>query len=113
MHKGQIKWSKYKLKHISTITPHERLCTNMVVVTVRISFSSETSSQCLPPDHCINATFQFLLPIISGWTGKDGSPSPTLGTIIKKSYNGSSVLSTSLGSKMLNNTSLGLGGIKI
>ena len=24
-----------------------------------------------------------------GWTGKDGSPSPTLGTIIKKSYNGS------------------------
>ena len=34
-----------------------------------------------------------------GWIGKDGSPSPTLGTIIKKSYNGSSVLSTSLGSK--------------
>ena len=50
----------------------------------------------------------------SGWTGKDGSPSPTLGTIIKKSYNGISVLSTSLGSKTLNNTSsLGLGGTKI
>ena len=47
----------------------------------------------------------------TGWTGKDGSPSPTLGTIIKKSYNGSSVLSTSLGSKTLN--SLGLGGTKI
>ena len=46
-----------------------------------------------------------------GWTAKDGSPSPTLGTIIKKSYDGSSVLSTSLGSKTLNNTSsLGLGG---
>ena len=45
----------------------------------------------------------------AGWTGKDGSPSPTLGTIIKKSYNGSSVLSTSLGSKTLN-TSLGQGG---
>ena len=46
---------------------------------------------------------------IRGWTGKDGSPSPTLGTIIKKSYDGSSVLSTSLGSKTLNNTSsLGL-----
>ena len=27
-----------------------------------------------------------------GWTGKDVSPSPTLGTIIKKSYDGSSVL---------------------
>ena len=36
---------------------------------------------------------------LAGWTGKDGSPSPTLGTIIKKSYDGSSVLSTSLGSK--------------
>ena len=46
-----------------------------------------------------------------GWTGKDGPPSPTLGTIIKKSYDGSSVLNTSLGSKTLNNTSsLGLGG---
>ena len=34
-----------------------------------------------------------------------------LGTIIKKSYDGGSVLSTSLGSKTLNNTSsLGLGG---
>ena len=45
---------------------------------------------------------------MKGWTGKDGSP--TLGTIIKKSYDGSSVLSTSLGSKTLNNTSsLGLG----
>ena len=42
-----------------------------------------------------------------GWTRKDGSPSPTLGTIIK-------ILSTSLGSKTLNNTSsLGLGGTKI
>ena len=40
-----------------------------------------------------------------GWTGKDGSPSPSLGTIIKISYDGSSVLSTSLGSKTLNNTS--------
>ena len=51
--------------------------------------------------------------ILTGWTGKDGSPSPTLGTIIKKSYDGSSFLSTSLGSKTLNNTSLGLGGTKI
>ena len=51
---------------------------------------------------------------VVGWTGKDGSPSPTLGTIIKKYYDGSSVLSTSLGSKTLNNTSsLGLGGTKI
>ena len=52
--------------------------------------------------------------LIAGCTGKDGSPSPTLGTIIQKSYDGSSVLSTSLGSKTLNNTSsLGLGGTKI
>ena len=51
---------------------------------------------------------------ITGWTGKDGSPSPTLGTIIKKSYNCSSILSTSLGSKTLNNTSSsGLGGTKL
>ena len=55
-----------------------------------------------------------LITHVGGWTGKDGSPSPTLGTIIKKSYDGSSVLSTSLGSKTLNNTSsLGLGGTKI
>ena len=37
----------------------------------------------------------------------------TLGTIIKKSYNDSSILSTSLGSKTLNTSSLGLWGIKI
>ena len=41
------------------------------------------------------------------WPGKDGSPSHTLGTIIKKSYiNGNSVLSTRLGSKTLNTSSL-------
>ena len=59
--------------------------------------------------------YNFVLSIYkTGWTGKDGSPSPTLGTIIKKSYYGSSVLSTSLGSKTLNNTSsLGLEGTKI
>ena len=55
-----------------------------------------------------------LFIMYTGWTGKDGSPSPTLGTIVKKSYNDSSVLSTSLGSNTLNNTSsLGLGGTKI
>ena len=41
-----------------------------------------------------------------GWTGKDGAPF-TLATIIKKSYNGSNILSTSLGSKP---SCLGLGG---
>ena len=53
-------------------------------------------------------------PVIHLLTGVDRKgrvPSPTLGIIIKKSYNGGSVLSTSLGSKTLNNTSsLGLGG---
>ena len=44
------------------------------------------------------------------WKGR--VPSPTLGTIIKKSYNDGSILSTSLGSKTLN-TSLGLGEPKL
>ena len=47
-----------------------------------------------------------------GWTGKDGSRPPPWVPLLK-SY-GSSILSTSLGSKTLNNTSsLGLGGTKI
>ena len=44
-----------------------------------------------------------------GWTGKDGSRFPTLGTIIKSIY-GSSIIFTSLGSKTLNTSSLGMGG---
>ena len=66
---------------------------------------------------CMNKNIDLHMPCVLslnwGWTGKDGSPSPTLGTIIEKSYYGRNILSSSLGSKTLNTTSLGLGGTKI
>ena len=46
---------------------------------------------CLAPFNSLNDFLKYdmqsvsqILVIIKGWTGKDGSPSPTLGTIIKK-----------------------------
>ena len=50
---------------------------------------------------------------IIGVDWKEWVLSPTLGTIIKKSYNGSSVLSTSLDSKNFETSSMGLGGTTI
>ena len=55
---------------------------------------------------CLNVFSEygvFTIKVIPGWTGKDGSPSPTLGTILK----GSSLLATSLGSNTLNTSSWG------